>query len=73
MPIWGVDADLSPDADLIYTYGYELCSFPTNLFLYSYETYFIPWLFKKNEKKIDRSFNFMFRYIDRIYILLSLK
>jgi hypothetical protein len=47
-----------------------------DLFLYSYETDFIQRLLKKNEKKLARSFNFTFRYInnsrfgdfvDRIY------
>jgi hypothetical protein len=32
------------------------------LFLYSYEADFIQGLFKKNEKKLARSFNFSFRY-----------
>jgi hypothetical protein len=35
-----------------------------DLFLYSYETDFIQEPLKKNEKKLDRSFNFTFRYID---------
>ena len=35
-----------------------------NLFLYSYETEFIQGPLKKNEKKLTRSFNFKFRYID---------
>ena len=35
-----------------------------DLFLYSYETDFIQSLLKKNEKKLDRFFNFTFRYID---------
>jgi len=34
-----------------------------DLFLYSYEADFIQGLFKKNEKKLARSFNFMFHYI----------
>ena len=47
-----------------------------DLFLYSYETDFIQRLLKKNEKKLARSFNFTFRFInnsrfgdfvDRIY------
>ena len=41
----------------------------TNLFLYSYEAYFIQWLLKQNEKKLARSFNFTFRYV---YDVLSL-
>ena len=40
-----------------------------DLFLYSYEADFIQGLLKKNEKKLARSFNFMFRYI---YDVLSL-
>jgi hypothetical protein len=35
-----------------------------NLFLYSYEADFIQGLLKKNEQKLARSFNNMFRYID---------
>ena len=35
-------------------------------FLYSYETDFMQGLLKKNEKKIARSFNFMFRYTDAV-------
>jgi hypothetical protein len=35
-----------------------------DLFLYSYEADFIQGLLKKNEKKLARSFNFTFRYID---------
>ena len=38
-------------------------------FLYSYEADFIQGLLKKNEKKLPRSFNFMFRYIDDILSL----
>ena len=34
------------------------------LFLYSYEEDFIQGLLQKNEKKLARSFNFPFRYID---------
>ena len=40
-----------------------------NLFLYSYETDFIQGLFKKNEKKLTRSFNFTFHYIDDVLSL----
>ena len=36
----------------------------TDLFLYSHEAIFIQGLLKKNEKKLARSFNFPFRYID---------
>jgi hypothetical protein len=39
------------------------------LFLYSYETDFIQRLLKKNEKKLARSFNFTFRYIDDVFSL----
>ena len=35
-----------------------------DLFLYSHEADFIQGLLKKNEKKLVRSFNFTFRYID---------
>ena len=41
----------------------------TDLFLYSYEADFIQGLLKKNEKKLDRSFNFTFRYIDDVLSL----
>jgi hypothetical protein len=40
-----------------------------DLFLYSYEADFIQGLFKKNEKKLTRSFNFTFRYIDDVLSL----
>ena len=40
-----------------------------DLFLYSYETDFIQGLLKKNEKKLTRSFNFTFRYIDDVLSL----
>ena len=39
------------------------------LFLYSYEADFIQGLFKKNEKKLVRSFNFTLRYIDDVLSL----
>jgi hypothetical protein len=38
-----------------------------DLFLYSYEADFIQRLLKKNEKKLARSFNFTFRYIDDVH------
>jgi hypothetical protein len=41
----------------------------SDLFLYSYEADFIQGLFKKNEKKLARSFNFTFRYIDDVLSL----
>ena len=37
-----------------------------DLFLYSYEVDFIQEFLKKNEKKLARSFNFTFRYIDDV-------
>jgi hypothetical protein len=40
-----------------------------DLFLYSYEADFIQGLLKKNEKKLARSFNFTFRYIDGVLSL----
>jgi hypothetical protein len=35
-----------------------------DMFLYSYQADFIQGLLKKNQKKLARSFNFTFRYID---------
>ena len=40
-----------------------------DLFLYSYEAELIQGLLKKNEKKLARSFNFTFRYIDDVLSL----
>jgi hypothetical protein len=40
-----------------------------DLFLYSCEVDFIQGLLKKNEKKLARSFNFNFRYIDDVLSL----
>jgi hypothetical protein len=40
-----------------------------DLFDYSYETDFIQGLERKNEKKLVRSFNFTFRYIDDVFSL----
>ena len=40
-----------------------------DLFLYSYEVDFIQGLLNKNEKKLARSFNFTFRYIDDVLSL----
>jgi hypothetical protein len=40
-----------------------------DLFLYSYEADFIQGLLKKNEKKLARSFNFTFCYIDDVLSL----
>jgi hypothetical protein len=39
------------------------------LFLYSYEADFIQGFLNKNEKKLARSFNFTFRYIDDVLSL----
>jgi hypothetical protein len=40
-----------------------------DLFFYSYDVDFIQGLHKKNEKKLARSFNFTFRYIDDVLSL----
>ena len=40
-----------------------------HLFLYSYQADLIQGLLKKNEKKLARSFNFTFRYIDDVLSL----
>ena len=40
-----------------------------DLFLYSYEVDFIQGLLKKNEKKLARSFNFTFLYLDDVLSL----
>jgi hypothetical protein len=40
-----------------------------DLFLYPYEADFIQGILKKNEKKLARSFNFTFRYIDDVVSL----
>ena len=40
-----------------------------DLFLYSYEVDFTQRILKKNEKKLNRSFNFTFRYIDDVLSL----
>ena len=40
-----------------------------DLSLYYYEADFIQVLLKKNEKKLARSFNFTFRYIDDVLSL----
>ena len=41
----------------------------TDLFLYSYKADFIQRFLKKNEKKMTRSFNVTFRYIDDVLSL----
>ena len=45
------------------------CTLLADLFLCSYEADFIQELLKKNEKKLARSFNFTFRYIDDVLSL----
>ena len=44
-----------------------------DLFLYSYEADFIQGLLKKSKKKLARSFNFTFRYIDDVLLLNNSK
>jgi hypothetical protein len=44
-----------------------------DLFLYSHEADFIQGLLKKNEKKLVRSFNFTFHYIDDVLSLNNSK
>jgi hypothetical protein len=44
--------------------GSNYASLLADLFLYSYQTDFIQGLLKKNGKKLARSFNFTFRYVD---------
>jgi hypothetical protein len=44
-----------------------------DLFFYSYEAYFMHGLLRKNEKKLSRSFNFKFRYIDDVLSLNNSK
>jgi hypothetical protein len=44
-----------------------------DLFLYSHEADFIHGLLKKNKKKLARSFNFTFRYIDGVLSLNNSK
>jgi hypothetical protein len=55
------------------TVGIPMCtncaSLLADLFLYSYEADFIQRLVKKNEKKLARSFNFTFCYIDDVLSL----
>jgi hypothetical protein len=50
--------------------SHDICAhLLADLFLYSYEAYFIQRLLKKNGKKLARSFNFTFRYIDDVLSL----
>jgi hypothetical protein len=55
--------------DSRHTYGYKLWSSSRDLLLYSYEADFIQGILKKNEKKLSRSFNLTFRYIDDVLSL----
>jgi hypothetical protein len=52
----------------IYT-GTNCAPLLADLFLYPYEADFIQGILKKNEKKLARSFNFTFRYIDDVVSL----
>ena len=49
--------------------GTNCASLLTDLFLYSYEEDFIQGLLKENKKKLARSFDFTFRYIDDVLSL----
>ena len=49
--------------------GSNCASLLADLFLYSYQTDFIQGLLKKNGKKLARSFNFTFHYIDDVLSL----
>ena len=51
---------------VIISMGTNCAPLLADLFLYSYEADFIQGLRKKNQKKLARSFNFTFRYIDDI-------
>ena len=53
--------------------GTNCAPLPADLFLYSYGKDFIQGLLKKNEKKLVRSFNFTFRYIDDVLSLNNYK
>ena len=53
--------------DSRHTYRYKLGS--SSRRLYTYEADFLQSLLKKNEKKLARSFNFTFRYIDDVLSL----
>ena len=58
--------------DSRHPYGYKLFSssrWLVPLFIHLYEADFIQGRLKKNEKKIARSFNFTFRYIDNVLSL----
>ena len=59
--------------DMFLPMGTNCAPLLADLFLYSYETDFIQWLLKKSEKKLTRSFNFTFRYIDYVFSLNNCK
>ena len=44
--------------------GYQMCSPPADLFLYSYESDFLDNMIRSGHWKLARSFNLCFRYID---------
>jgi hypothetical protein len=49
--------------------GTSCAPFLADVFLYSYEAGFMQGLLKKNEKKLARSSNFTFRYIQNKYVV----
>ena len=51
------------------TMGAKCAPLLTDTFLYSYEADLIQGLLKKNGKKLSRSFNFTFRYMDDVLSL----
>ena len=51
------------------TMGANCAPLLTDTFLYSYEADLIQGLLKKNGKKLSRSFNFTFRYMDDVLSL----
>jgi hypothetical protein len=53
--------------------GTNSATFLVDLFLYSYEAYFIQGLLKNNEKKVALSVNFTFCYIDDVLSLNNSK
>ena len=55
--------------DSRHAYGNKLCSSSLQFVPFSYEADFIHGLLKKNEKKLARTFNFTFRYIDDVLSL----
>jgi hypothetical protein len=60
---------LLQERDLDRKSAYLCDPFLVDLFLYSHEADFIQGLQKKNEKKLARSSNFTFRYIDDVLSL----